>query len=327
MTEHGSSELVVRAVPTQEALELLCADIEPGGRIIDVRAMGGGISSAIHRLDLVSRNGHTRSVVLRRFNGKVSKSHLDVAEREFQLLQFLRTTDIPVPEPIWLDRDGLVFGRPSLVLSIVDGRPQLAPVDIADWIRQHAELLGRIHGLELDVEGLQFLPDLQATVKATMDKVEMRSAGAHVTDFLVAKKRFLEGWPIIKLVPGSLLHGDFWPGNTLWKDGKLVSVIDWEEPAYGDRGADVAICRLDIAWTVGLEAADEFLEAYRRIVDEPVPNLALWDLYAACRPFPDAADWQGGYHSMNRMDIKPEYMRRIHSEFVANACTRLSASL
>src|SRR5438067_5191571 len=24
-----------------------------------------------------------------------------------------------------------------------------------------------------------------------------------------------------------LLHGDFWPGDTLWRDGRLVAVIDW----------------------------------------------------------------------------------------------------
>ena len=26
-----------------------------------------------------------------------------------------------------------------------------------------------------------------------------------------------------------LLHGDFWPGNILWRDGRLVAVIDWEK--------------------------------------------------------------------------------------------------
>ncbi len=31
-----------------------------------------------------------------------------------------------------------------------------------------------------------------------------------------------------------LLHGDFWPGNTLWRNGSLLAVIDWEQPAAGD---------------------------------------------------------------------------------------------
>jgi aminoglycoside phosphotransferase (APT) family kinase protein len=36
----------------------------------------------------------------------------------------------------------------------------------------------------------------------------------------------------------SLLHGDYWPDNTLWRDGRLVCVIDWEDAALGDPLAD-----------------------------------------------------------------------------------------
>jgi aminoglycoside phosphotransferase (APT) family kinase protein len=37
-----------------------------------------------------------------------------------------------------------------------------------------------------------------------------------------------------------LLHGDFWPGNALWRDGALVAILDWEDAAIGDPLADVA---------------------------------------------------------------------------------------
>ena len=36
----------------------------------------------------------------------------------------------------------------------------------------------------------------------------------------------------------ALLHGDYWPGNVLWKNGALVGVIDWEDTQHrrSDRG-------------------------------------------------------------------------------------------
>jgi aminoglycoside phosphotransferase (APT) family kinase protein len=37
-----------------------------------------------------------------------------------------------------------------------------------------------------------------------------------------------------------VLHGDYWPGNVLWRDGRLVGVIGWEEAAFGDPLADLA---------------------------------------------------------------------------------------
>jgi aminoglycoside phosphotransferase (APT) family kinase protein len=47
------------------------------------------------------------------------------------------------------------------------------------------------------------------------------------------------------------LHGDYWPGNLLWNDGKLAAVLDWEDAERGDPLADIALARLDICWAFG----------------------------------------------------------------------------
>ena len=36
-------------------------------------------------------------------------------------------------------------------------------------------------------------------------------------------------WPLGSRNADKLMHGDYWPGNTLWKDGRLVGIIDWED--------------------------------------------------------------------------------------------------
>jgi aminoglycoside phosphotransferase (APT) family kinase protein len=41
-------------------------------------------------------------------------------------------------------------------------------------------------------------------------------------------------WPRLRLNPSVLLHGDYWPGNILWRDGTIEAVVDWEEAQFGD---------------------------------------------------------------------------------------------
>jgi thiamine kinase-like enzyme len=61
-------------------------------------------------------------------------------------------------------------------------------------------------------------------------------------------------WPLPRVNQAALLHGDFWPGNILWKNGRLTAVIDWEDAALGDPVADFANSRLEILWAYGRKA-------------------------------------------------------------------------
>jgi aminoglycoside phosphotransferase (APT) family kinase protein len=91
--------------------------------------------------------------------------------------------------------------------------------------------------------------------------------------------------------PGVLLHGDFWPGNTLWRDGRLVAVVDWEDAAVGDPLADVANARLELVWALGVEAMEEFTHRYREATDVDLTDLPLWDLRAERRLGARMTDW------------------------------------
>ena len=67
-----------------------------------------------------------------------------------------------------------------------------------------------------------------------------------------------EVWPLSQQNRSVLLHGDFWPGNILWRDGQIVGVIDWEDAAFGDPLADIANTRLELLWAFGVEAMRQF---------------------------------------------------------------------
>src|SRR5207245_5037921 len=100
-----------------------------------------------------------------------------------------------------------------------------------------------------------------------------------------------------------LLHGDFWPGNIIWRDGRIAAVIDWEEAELGDRLSDVAITRLDILWAFGVDAMHDFTARYRAMTSVDLVNLPYWDLYAALRPVSNIAEWAAVYPDLGSTDI------------------------
>lgn len=91
------------------------------------------------------------------------------------------------------------------------------------------------------------------------------------------------------------LHGDFWPGNVLWQDGRLAAVIDWEDACCSDPPSDLAISRLDLLWIWGLEAMDTFSADYLARTAIDTTHLPYWDLWAALRLAHLAGARRNGY--------------------------------
>ena len=123
----------------------------------------------------------------------------------------------------------------------------------------------------------------------------------------------------------ALLHGDFWPGNILWKDGKLTAVVDWEDARLGDPLADFAISRLDTLLVFGQEAMNEFTDCYQAVSQADLANLPYWDLYAALRAAPHLAEWSAVYPHFGRRDITEELMRTRHTQFLEVTLDTLSS--
>jgi aminoglycoside phosphotransferase (APT) family kinase protein len=81
-----------------------------------------------------------------------------------------------------------------------------------------------------------------------------------------------------------VLHGDYWPGNVLWRDGRLAGVVDWEDALFGDPLADLAVTRLEIGGLYGVAAMNLLTRQYlARRPELDVSALPLWDLRAAMR--------------------------------------------
>ena len=110
------------------------------------------------------------------------------------------------------------------------------------------------------------------------------------------------------------------PGNTLWRDGRLVAVIDWEDAAIGDPLADVGNTRLELLWALGAEAMDEFTRRYESAAPTvDLADLPHWDLRADRRLTPRIPEW-------GLDEVTQRSMREKREAYVARALESLETS-
>lgn len=275
-----------------------------GGRLLAASPLAGGVSATTTLLE-VDVGGQTRRFVARQ-PGWENRSL--VVRRDFRLLERLRHRGLPVPEPILMDPEGELAGRPTLILDYLEGELDLDPADLPGLVGRLAAQLAAIHATpsddlralvrDRDAHIAAVLADPPARMDETVDEAGVRAVLAR-------------GRPGPGNRPG-LLHGDFWPGNVLWKDGEISGVIDWEGASWGDPLYDVAITRLDMLWAYGPEAMAGFTDAYARAA--PAVDLAAlpwFDLVAALRPAGEVSRWAAP------ADDPPAYARRMRERLAA----------
>lgn len=88
-------------------------------------------------------------------------------------------------------------------------------------------------------------------------------AGAAGLDEMIGRVATFQGPPV-------LLHGDFWPGNVMWRGKTIAAILDWEDAAVGDALSDLACARVELACAAGVDAAEMFTAAYGAVrpIDE-----------------------------------------------------------
>lgn len=278
-------------VPTEEQLERV-RDAIGAGSLVHSRRIETGLSCTMD----VLTDGSTR-MVLRRYGPWVDAREVDTAARETRALELMQRANVPAPAPIWVDSDS-VFPEQAILISFVDGGPDLTPGNPFDWAEKLAAVLTRIHEVRLEGEDVEmFPPGAGEDIEKIQENPEL--VLDHPLGEALLRRRVMLGNRNI----GSdqvFSHTDFWPGNTLWNDGDLVAVVDWESPSVGDREMDVAYCSLDIRYLGMDKVADHFIESYLEMSASPLPDLTHWEAVALCRPMPDIAQWVPAWVSMGR---------------------------
>lgn len=291
-------------IPTEEQLARV-RDAIGSSSLAHVSRLSGGLSCT---LDVLS-DGSTR-MVLRRYGPWSIGREVDVAARETRALELMQRANIPAPAPIWVDTEG-IFEEQTIIVSYVEGRPDLTPSNPFEWAEGLAGTLHRIHEVRPEEEDLElFPPGAGEEVQKITENPELVLEHPLGED-LLRRRVHLAG----RDAPSDEVfsHTDYWPGNTLWRDGQLVAVVDWESPSMGEREMDVAYCALDIRYLGMDRVADHFVKSYKEVSGSPLPNLAHWEAIALCRPMPDIAVWVPAWVSMGR-DITEERARTRYTE-------------
>jgi aminoglycoside phosphotransferase (APT) family kinase protein len=295
--------------------EQVLQKIDHQSKLLRTWELEGGVSAQVTVLEIEQPDGQTKKMIVRR-HGVVDLEHNPhIAADEFKLLQLLQSYGLAVPEPYYLDQSCEIFSTPYVVIEYVEGKTEFAPPHLHDFIFQFAAHLARIHTMDCSRLDLSFLPQQEQIYTEKLRKrpiiVDESLDEGHIRDVLEAV------WPPPQRNPSALLHGDFWPGNILWKDGQLVAIIDWEDAASGDPLADVANSRLEILWAFGIEAMQSFIHHYQSMTSIDFTNLPYWDLCAALRPASKIGTW-------GLDDLTEKTMRERHRWFITQVFKNLS---
>jgi aminoglycoside phosphotransferase (APT) family kinase protein len=308
--------------PSRAVLARLCAEIQPGSEVRAVRRLKGGVSSGMHAVQLAGPGDASRWVVVRRYGEWRVKHQPQAPAQEWATLTALARVGAPTPRPVWMDPSGAIFGCPTLVTTLMPGRGLLLPRDVSRWVTDLAQALATIHAAPLQPDELALLPDQRDALVRLLDRdaappeLTGRPQGTAVWE---AMRRL---WPSIEPVPSRIVHGDYWPGNTLWLRGRLSAVIDWEQARRGNPAQDVGCCRQDLALLLGHKAADAFLQAYEDLTGRPVKQLVFWDLYMITWSTGQLDTWLKGYHDLGRTDISSEEAHARLARYTADALAR-----
>jgi aminoglycoside phosphotransferase (APT) family kinase protein len=305
--------------------EQLVQKIAPHCKLLRAWPLKGGISAEMTALEIERPDGQTSRMIVRRPGEATLNRNPHAAEDEFKLLQMTQSLGLATQTPYYLDRTGTIFPSPYLVVEYVEGKPEFAPAQIADFTLQLAAHLARIHSADYSNLDVSFLP---RQAKGFVDTFGGRLIHVNTSLDEGRIRDTLESvWPPPRRNAPVLLHGDYWPGNILWRDGQLVAVIDWEDAALGDPLADLAISRLDILWIFGIDALNSFMEHYQSIMAIDYSSLPYWDLYAALRLVrlagSDLAGWAAFFVPFGRPDITEQTIRDYYGFFIAQAFEKL----
>lgn len=294
---------------TKDHFSAIADQVSPGSVVLRQWPLKGGVSANMYAIELEQRSGENRCVVIRQHRAATWKSLDDnVTANEFDLLRVLYDQGLKVPEPLHLDCSGSILASPYLVTEYINGTTSVPPEALDNHLQQMADFLRRLHGLDPGLMPLPNLPTIEDPAKGALQYLPKISEDRSLLDVISSMRA--------KAKTRRLLHGDFWPGNMMWNDGRLVAVLDWEDATFGDPMSDVACCRVELLCQYGRSAMDTFTDYYLGDNIFDVSDLRLWEIYVSASALVSMAGW-----GLSADDEK--YRRQMTKVFLNEAAAKL----
>ena len=267
--------------PRPEALTWVEQTLGRGARVVARRRLTGGLTSLVHELTVV-RNGRRSRYVLRSW--PPGNEHQDWILRavavEAAVLTALERSAVPAPYLVASTCDEAA-GGPALLMTRVPGRVLLMPRDREHWLQQMAQMLARIHAV--NVTGAT-----EAGFESWLDADSLTPpTDALRTDIWREAFAVVAGQP--RTTRTCFIHRDYQHFNLLWSRQRLTGVVDWSGASVGPPDVDVGHCRLNLTLLFSADVAERFRELYEAESGRAVDP--YWDLHALLSYGPDWKDF------------------------------------
>ncbi|WHY99561.1 aminoglycoside phosphotransferase family protein [Peribacillus simplex] len=298
-----------------DKFERLVQKVDQGNKLIRAWELKGGISAQVTGLEILQSSGRIVKMIVRQHGDNDLKRNPNIAADEHKLLRILKAAGLPVPMPYYFEQSCEIFSKPCILLEFIEGKSEFTPSNLNDHILQLAINLAKIHHVNCADQSLSFLPKVENTYVEMLINKE-RVTLDETLNLSMIRNLLKSFMPLLSKNKEVILHGDYWPGNILWKEDKLVSIIDWEDSGLGDPLADLANSQLEISYHFGMQAMNDFTHQYKSMMPElNFKNLPFWQLFAALRlsTFPE---W-------GLEKSKENSWRKRHKSFVRQAINQI----
>lgn len=275
-----------------------------------LQKFGFGQSNPTFRLRAVSGD-----YVLRRkpFGPLLPRAH--AIEREFRVLNALRSSNVPAPRVHGLCEDPDLLGAPFYVMDFVEGRifydqrlPGMTPAERAAIFDGMNAAVASLHRADPGAIGLADYGRADRFVERQV-ALWTRQYRASEGERCDAMERLIEWLPrnLPPEQPPCIFHGDLRLDNMIFHpiEPRVIALIDWELSTIGDPLADFAYHAM--VWRVRAELFRGFADLDRSALGIPEEadyvrrycertgraGLPHWDFYLAFSLFRLAAILQG----------------------------------
>jgi aminoglycoside phosphotransferase (APT) family kinase protein len=249
--------------------------------VTGIEKIFGGASRETYRL-VVHANGRTQNLILRR---DPPTSLIDTErELEYSAYEAIYPTDIPVPEPLFLEKDPQYLQQPFSIMAAIDGAITDANLLDAEQKksigREKWQLLGRLAAkdpIELGFDRFLEVPEVgqcAARELAYWEKIILADE-IHPQPIAQAAIRWLKVNDPAPAQKVSIVHGDYRTGNFLFEPNNgIMGVLDWEMCHLGDPLEDLA-WSLDPLWSWDDQTNAGLLLPHREAIDVWEENSGL----------------------------------------------------
>ncbi|MDE4084950.1 aminoglycoside phosphotransferase family protein [Planococcus maritimus] len=285
----------------------------PGAALEEAVPLEGGTSSLLYEIR-ASKDGEQQSVVLRlHHKGEWLDQEPDLAKHEAMSLELAEKSGISAPRILAFDESGEACGMPAVLMTKVPGAVILPPAYDAAWLDGLAGTLAEIHRHKAKGFPYEYFAynDARRLERPKWSRVE--------GDWMRAFYIVAAGGPPVEYC---LIHRDYHPGNILWEEGRVSSVVDWVNTCRGPAGVDVGHCRVNLAQLYGTRVANEFLDAYERHAGESFAYDPYWDLLSLIDTLDGSPAVYPGWKTFGLTGLSDELVRYRLDEYLMSLMDR-----